>query len=348
MKKLIYPLLILIIFAFCDSKRTETDKQSSTINKIENIYSLSDLINPSFVIMDGKRVYIEDGTSVKLFDRSNFKYIRAIGREGQGPGEFLDSATPQILPDLLLVSSSNKISFFTLAGEFVEDKKHTIFGSILKAINNKFVGYEWIFEEDFVAYYLYDSNFKAIKELHRGKALIHPSGQRDLFEIFFYDTYKDKIVVAQRDGFTIDIFDSNGNLIHSIRHEDKSVPFTNDDRAKVLRYWKEDRGYEQGQIKSLEKRTNFPDFYPSIHTCRIADGKIYIFTYEKRDNEKRDNNFKCLIYNIEGDYIKTSYIPLKMLAPNLAVPFAINGRNIYQLIYSMEDDDWKIQVNQIK
>ena len=342
MKKPITLCLLLFCFLYCGTKLGEEEIGLSNAEGIEEIYPLLNINNPSTIVMDGQRVYIEDGSTVKVFERSDFKYIRTIGREGQGPGEFQDSATPQILPGKLLVSSSNRISFFTLSGEFIEDKKHTYYGTTLKTVNNKYVGYDWVFEEDYVAYYLYDSDFKPIKELHRGKAIRHPNGRRNLFEIFFYDTYKDKIVVAHREGFFIDVFDSEGNIIFSIKHEVKSVPFTDEDREKVIQYWKEDRRYEQWQIESLEKSTNFPDFYPPIHTCRLADGKIFVITYEKRDSK-----FECLIFNLEGKYIKNTYIPLNMLAPNLASPFTIYGSNLYQLIYSMGDDGWKLHVNPI-
>ncbi len=342
MKKTITLCLLLFCFLYCGTKPGEGEIGFSKAEGIEEIYPLLNINNPTAIVMDSQRVYIEDGPAVKLFERGDFKYVRTIGREGQGPGESQDSATPQILPSKLLVSSTNRISFFTLSGEFIEAKKHTFYGSTLKAINNKYVGYDWVFEEDYVTYYLYDSDFKPIKELHRGKAMMHPNRRRDLFEIFFYDTYKDNLVVAHREGFFIDVFDSEGNIIHSLKHDVKPVPFTDEDRERVIQYWKEERGFDQSQIESLEKRTNFPDFYPPIHTCRLADGKIYVITYGKRNNK-----FECLIFNLEGKYIKNTYIPLNMLASNLASPFTIYDSNLYQLIYSMEDDGWKLHVNRI-
>lgn len=309
---------------------------------IEKTYLIPNLNNPATIVMNNNRIYVEDGTTIKLFGRNDFKYIKTIGREGQGPGEFQGSANPQILPEKLLVSSSNKISYFTLSGDFIKDKKHTLFGSKIRAVNNKYVGFVWVFREDYVAYILYNSDVKPIKELHRGKALLHTNGRRDLFEIFFYDTYKDKIVVAHREGFIIDIFDSNGNRIYSIKHKVKPVPFTNEDREKVIRYWREERGLDQWQIEYLEKRTDFPGNYPPIQTCRLADGKIYVVTYTKKDDQ-----YECLIYDVNGKFLKKAYLPLKMLAPNHAFPFSINGNNLYQLIYNNEDNIWELHVNRI-
>lgn len=308
----------------------------------EKIIPLTNLDTPSTIIMNNERIYIEDGPTIKLFSSTDYKYIKTIGREGQGPGEFQNFANPQILDEFVLVSSSNKISYFSLAGEFIEDKRHALFATLFRAIENKYVGYIWIFKEDYVAYILYDSDLKPIKELHRGKALIHPNRRRDFFEIHFYDTYKDKIVVAQREGFVIDIFDSNGNWLHSIKHKIKPVPFTNEDKKNAVKYWK-DSGLEQWQIDRLLERTDFPDYYPTIQTCRLADGKIYVITYAKKDEE-----YECLIFDVNGKFIKEAYLPLKMLAPNHASPFTIHGEKLFQLNFNDDTENWDLHVEEIR
>ena len=340
MKKTLYCLLILMLLSFCTPKKNEIEGHQSQTKDVENIYPLSNLTNPLTITMNNESVYIEDGTAVKVFSRGDFKYKKTIGRDGQGPGEFQDYATPQILSDKLMVSSSNKISYFTLAGEFIEDKKHTIFGSISKAIDNKYIGYNWVFEKDYIAYILYDSNIQPIKELHRGRALIHPNGRREFFEIFFCDTFKETIVLAHREGFTIEIFDMNGNLIHSIKQKIDLIPFTSADKESVRQYWIEERGYEQAQVELLESRTNFPKFYPPIQTCRLSDDKIYVITYKKKDNK-----FECLVFDLDGHFIDITYIPLNMLAPNLASPFTINEEFVYQLIFNYETDIWELHMN---
>jgi len=307
----------------------------------EKIIPLTNLNTPDSIVMDDERIYIEDGSTIKLFDTTDFKFIKTIGREGQGPGEFQDFANPQILPDYILVSGTNKVAYFSKTGDFIKEKKHTLLVPLVKAIENNYVGYVWVFKEDYVAYILYDSDFNPIKELHRGRGLIHPNRRRDFFEIFFYDTYKDKIVVAQRKGFAIDIYDSEGNILYSIKHKANQVPFTNEDRKMVITYWKES-GLEQWQVDRLEKRTDFPDYYPPIQTCRLADGKIYVITYTKKDDK-----YECLVFDMDGKFIKEAYFPLKMLAPNLASPFTIKGNNLYQLIFNYEKENWELHINQI-
>lgn len=305
------------------------------------IYPMSNLLNPKSIVMDNERVYVEDGTSIKLFDKKDFKFVKTIGRNGEGPGEFIDHATPQILSDYLLVSSLNKISYFSLSGNFVKEKRNpNIKGSYIRAIKDKYVGYVLKYEQDdfYVAYVLYDSDFKPLKELHRGKAMIHKNTRRELFEIHFFDTYNDKIVVAQRNGLAIDIFNSNGDRIHSIKIKAEPIDFTDKDRDRVIRYWRE-TGYNQWQINFLKEKTIFPSNYPNIHTCRLADGKIYVITYVKKGDR-----YKCLIYDINGKFLKIIYLPIHMIAPHRPYPFTISRNNFYQLIYNYKENRWELHV----
>jgi hypothetical protein len=309
---------------------------------MEKIVPLTNLNNPVAIVLNSEWIYIQDSATVRLFRKSDYKYIKTVGREGQGPGEFQDFASPQILPEHLLVSSSNKIALFSLSGEFIEEKRHAVFDYGIKSINNHYVGFVWAYREDYVAYLLYDSDFILIKELHRGKALLHPNRRRDFFEIHFYDTYEDKIAVAHREGFVIDIYNSKGDILHSIRHEVEPVTFTKEDKENVVKYWREERGYQQWQIDQLLERTDFPDSYPPIQTCRLADGLIYVITYK----EKRDK-FECLLFDLMGDLVKTVYVPLNMLSPNLASPFTISENSIYQLIFNYEEDRWELHINKL-
>ena len=326
----IIPIIVFVVFS------------ALLIYGSEKIIPLTHLDVPVRIVLDDERIYIEDGPTIKLFNRIDYNFIKTIGGEGQGPGEFQGFATPQILPEHILVSGDYKVAYFSLDGELIEERRHTQFGYGIKAVNQNYIGFDWRFREDYVAYILYDSDFKPIKELHRGKALIHPNRRREFFEIHFYDVYKDKIVIAQREGFVIDIFDSGGKLLHSIKHKVKAVPFTKTDKEDAVKYWREERGYEQSQIDNLLERTDFPDYFPQIQTCRLADGKIYVITYRRKDNKN-----ECLIFDMQGKLLKKTYLPLKMLAPNLASPFTIHEENLFQLIFNYENEKWELHINQI-
>lgn len=304
-------------------------------------YIMPNLDNPATIVMDNNRVYIEDGPAVKLFSRKDFRYLKTIGKVGEGPGEFKGYAAPQIFPDKLLISSMNKISYFTLSGDFISDKRHSPPCFLIKAINDKYVGYIWVFRGGYITYNLYNSDFKQIKELHRGKPFIYPNGQHEYIKYVFYDTYKDKIVLAHRDGLSIDILDSNGNVCYLIELKTKPVPFTKKHKNQTIKAWQEN-GMTESQIQILEKKTIFPDFFPPIQECRLADGKIYVVTYMTKENK-----YKCLVYNMNGEKIKTIYLPIIMMSPSQAFPFSISSDDFCQLVYNYDYNEWELHVYRI-
>ncbi|MBN2408201.1 MAG: hypothetical protein JXE07_00570 [Candidatus Aminicenantes bacterium] len=303
---------------------------------------LPDLEKPEAIVMNSAYLAVADGPSVKLFDGRTFQFIQTIGREGQGPGEFQDFANPQLLPQHILVSSTNKASLFTLDGDLVEEKKHGLGASYVLAVKDRYVAFDIIRPADQsegfqLVYNLYDSNFRKIRELHRGEWLLKKNRRRGFFEIFFYETYEDKIVLAHRQGFVIEILDTEGDIVHTIRPEFQPLPFTDKDKEEVRRYWREERGYNREQLAFLEKRTDFPDHYPPLLAGRVDDGKIYAVTYRKEMGRH-----ECLVYDMHGRFIKRTWLPLTLAAPNFAGPFAIRSDTLYQLIYDDKESVWKL------
>jgi hypothetical protein len=309
---------------------------------------LPHLEKPETIVLNDDYMAVVDGTSIKLFDGSTFQFIRTIGRDGQGPGEFQDFASPQLLPDHILISSTNKVSHFSYDGELIKEIKHDLVASTVLEIKDKYVAFIVIRPEDQsgdfqLAYNLYDSNMRKVRELHRGEWILKKNRRRGFFEIFFYDTCQDKIVMAHRQGFVIEILDAEGNVLHTIEPEFQPIPFTNTDKERVITYWREDRGYNREQVEWLEKRTDFPDHYPPLLTGRVDGGKIYAVTYRQEEGRR-----ECLVYDLNGRYIKRTWLALVMAAPNFAGPFDIRGEIFYQLTYDEKGAVWELHRHAIE
>jgi len=80
----------------------------------------------SIAVDEIERIYVSDRkeSHIKVYDQ-NGKYLRTIGRKGQGPGEFQRITRIQILTsDNLLVynSKTRRLSFFSLDGLFITSK----------------------------------------------------------------------------------------------------------------------------------------------------------------------------------------------------------------------------------
>lgn len=176
-----------------------------------------------------------------------------------------------------------------------------------------------------------------------GQSIRQKNRKRYLFEIFFYDTYNDKIILAHREGFVINIFNSNGDLTNSIKKNYKPVQFTKKDKADVIKYWEYTPPYKS-KIDFFKKATIFPKNYPPILTCCVNNNKIYIVTYEK--NKKKKN--KTVLYNLDGKFLGNKFVPLVMNGPSEAYPFTIFNNKFYQIVDNYENDVWELHISKIE
>ncbi len=71
-KKIILLIFSLNVFFVSGEKRTSFD----------NVFK------PRNFVVEGNDLYIVDGGVIKYFSMKDFKFIRQIGKKGEGPGEF--------------------------------------------------------------------------------------------------------------------------------------------------------------------------------------------------------------------------------------------------------------------
>lgn len=305
----------------------------------KSVYPLEGLIQPYLLRAHNGYLYISDRDVVKRFSLEGFKYDKTIGKVGPGPGEYSGGLFPAFLPGGIFISSMKKISYFNYDGNFIKEKRHPKVG-FLKPVKNNFIyaRLEIINTNPQLCYNLIDSQFNLIKKLHCGKYIRRKDRKRDVFEIYFYDTYKDKIVLAHREGFVIDIFNSDGSLLNSIRHNYKPVPFTEKDKEAVIQYWKITPPYKS-KIDYFKRISIFPKYYPPILTCKLSDDKIFVVTYAKT----MDGN-EVLVFSLSGKFIGKKFLPIVMNSPGEVFPFTIHNSCLYQIVENFEQEGWDLHV----
>ena len=112
----------------------------------ENDDSLASFNKPVTMTADKDgNIYILDysSESLKKFDKEG-KFVKSIGRRGQGPGELSYPSFVAIYDDTLSVMCGRlrKVSRFTLEGEFINDKKLEMEIQLPKTYDNKnVIGY---------------------------------------------------------------------------------------------------------------------------------------------------------------------------------------------------------------
>ena len=322
---------------------------SLTLNILNasKVVQLPILNRPNSIVISNNQIFITEGINIFVFLIDNFKLITKFGKKGEGPGEFMnEDISLQILPDRILVSNSNKILFFSKNGKYKKETRIPSYVNIVKKISNNYIGFKWDInpkaDDFYISYNLYNSNFKKLKELHRGNSVIHKNRSIDIFEIFFYDVVKNKIVIAHRKGFCVDIFDTDGNKLNSITRNIKPIPFSEKDKQDVVSYWAS-LPYYKGFYESVKKRLNFPKYYPEIYQCRVSSTKIYIITYLTKDNKR-----ECFVYDLDGKYLKRIFLPLKIESPVDHGIFTIYNNKLYQVIENLNDETWELNIYDLK
>jgi len=309
-----------------------------------SIVDLKELENPGYLVAGKDFLLIEDNQTVKMYSIKGFKLIKTIGGKGEGPGEFNSFALPQILHDSIMISSLSKVSFFNFSGDLLTEKKTRLSRYIIRKVNNKYISDAVQRGEDdfYLSYIIYDSEFSKIKEFYRGKWALHKDGRRDLFEIYFFDVYDNKIIFAHQTGFNIEILNDKGDKLHSIQLSPTRIPFTDKDMDNIIKDMMTNTK-NKDYIQYIKTKSIKPDYFPDIRTCRVANGKIYVLTYVKKNGQS-----ECYIFNMKGKQLKRIFIPLKDTSPTLMPPFAISDGYLYQLIENDEKEQWQLVVDKIE
>jgi hypothetical protein len=165
--------------------------------------------------------------------------------------------------------------------------------------------------------------------------------------------YDNKIFVEESPrGFFIEVFDKDGNKLYQIEKKYKKIKVTDTHKKDAVAKLKEEpivkaQGYEN--IKNAVK-FNFFDFLPAIKDILVANQRIYIQTFNKKDS--RD---EFVIMDLKGVILNRVYLPTGQI-PRLLVQFlglgpkfySIYNNKIYYLKENVEDEEWELYVTAIK
>ena len=257
----------------------------------DKVITLQDIMKPESLYVNKDLIYITEGASIFMYSSNDFTFKKKIGKKGQGPQEFpvnqFFGLQIFFLPDKMYVISPNKLSYFTFDGKYLEEKKHTaLFGfSPLYPLKDKFVGmgFKQVDKKNILTVNLYDSEMKIIKEL---KSLSFGGGQRRriLERTTEVKTSADRVFIAGARNFSIDVFDENGNKLYVIEEKYSNIKFTEAHKEEILNLYKSDPVTRQ-YYELIAKNVIFPASFPCIRKLVVADEKVYVHTFLKRDKK---------------------------------------------------------------
>jgi hypothetical protein len=294
---------------------------------------------------DNNRLYVTDGAKVYIYSLKDFKLLKNFGSEGEGPQEFKRRITHvSVQPDHLFFNSVGKVSYFTKEGKFIKEFRTSGPGMRLKPFGDGFAIGKMTGDKG-VLYYsvsVHDAKLTKLWDVHKQQLEVQLGGKgtRPYTHALPFYVYKDKLFSAKGTDLVIDVFDRTGKKLYSISRDYKKLKITDGDKDRVIHHLKTSREFKD-YFEAIKPIT-FPDYFPAIRNYSIADDRVYVFTY-KREGEKTE----CLIFDIDGKYLKRRFILCSYIDPVDEYPFVIKNGNFYQLIENEETEEWDLHISPI-
>ncbi len=336
MKKVI--LLIIIMFIY-----------QITINA-EKKFQL-DLIHPQLIKVDNKKIYIVEREKIHIYSLKPFKKILSFGKKGEGPGEFrVHPGTPimlSLVKDNIIAQTGGSVYYYDKTGKYIKERKiHGQFIASMKSVGNNFIGLSYGNKDKkrLMKILLLDKEFKKIKTLastldekQPGQGLVFLSIPQHLYTCYATDNNYSFTSLGKK--MSIKVFDKHGKLIRTISKDYKNLKVNDDYKKRVIKHYKTDPFLKQF-FQYLSPIT-IKNYFPAIRDMRVADNKIYAVTYRIKDDKS-----EVLIFNINGNFIRTVYMPIQEQDIRLFYPYEIKGNKLYQLVES-DDEDFELIINNI-
>jgi len=276
----------------------------------------------------------KDPIDIKIFSMKDLSLKKTFGRRGQGPGEFLISpGNINIVGDSLWIDDARKIVVFSKEGVFKEEiafpTTFWLLGFPLLPVENNFVAFvaeRSDLQNGIHRYFgrLYDRDFDLVKQFYDEMPFVTPPPpppppppappgkpketpvvpqviKEDYFTIpdcIDFAVADNKIFLADtRKGFHISVFNAHGNLIYEIHKDFEKLRVPRDFQELYLK-----RIHEKARWLPKVANFKFREFYPAFMGFRIANNKIYIFTYAEKDGFH-----ELIIMNLKGDILKKAF-----------------------------------------
>lgn len=288
-----------------------------------------------FIVADDGRVFALDmqEKKVKIFDASG-DFIKAFGKEGQGPGELSMPTGISMNPagELMVEDAMNRrLSYFTLDGEFlrqvsIADKTGLV--SLNIGPDGNMLGREIVLDESQMFFDIkkFDPELKPLFTIDRMPFPNPLQGKINIMEIISLYTFDNQghVVYGRTDKYEIKFYDADGRHFRTVKKEYDPVKITQTDREEMIA-----RIPDPGGI-NLKERLEFPENFPAYSFFSLdSRDRLFVRTYEKGDN---DEEYALEVFDPEGRFFSKTY--------TAATPMTWEGDQVY----SIEENDDGYQV----
>jgi len=309
---------------------------------------------------DKNNIYVCDyrANNIKVLNPSG-KFMKTIGRQGQGPGEFEMPFHIAISKDRLVVweLGNRRISVLNPEGEFIKSiqiARNEGWPRKIRALPNG----DFVIEKE-KTYYgnnekpqectieIYSPDLERKKTLYtqevwENKYIVTPVStnvpQPFTARVYWDVSPEGKIFIGFSEDYIIEMYDYEKGRLSSFSHEYEPVKITEEDKKTwfagmtSVRSSGSSREEKKGAPDYIVKNTKFPKQKPAFRNILVdGEGNILVFGYQKADFEKA-RNFDA--FDRGGKFISNVQIEGDVTFPSLTwvVPMA-------NLFWSIEQDE---------
>ena len=333
MKKLLLPLVVAALPFLCLAGKVA-------------VYD--DLMRPNRIMVDDHRIFIVEVPHILIYSLEDHTLIKKFGGRGEGPMEFMGNNLNLLpYPDHIIVNSQGKITYWSKSGDFIKEVKCP-FAAGVEPCGDVFVslGFRARTDQDPFNYQtidVYDRNFNKIREIDRRKSPFQ--GQRGIRvyaqAYYFYIMNNMYIIVTGHEGYELNVFDKEGELLYTIRRDHDPIPVTEADRREVHQYFKTHPRFK-AVYEARKHLIKIADHFPAIQGFQPIGNKLYVFTYKKKEGKTQ-----FFIYDDNGNLMREVYLPLVKKDIRSTYPFTIDRDKFYRLVENDETEEWELFIDEI-
>ena len=256
------------------------------------------------LVDDQENIYLSELKEgvIKVFD-SNGEYIKTIGAQGNGPGEFQMVSYLAVTKDGGLIafdSRANRTSFFDSTGLFLRSFQWRMgyYSYILVKSSSYIVterAYSGIRENAF--FYVKEFDFegneiRSFGEFAMPESLIIPLSGGTFYavppvsdhSIFAGDQAREVFYHCLNSQYVIEVYDSSGKLFRKIDRPYVPVPYTEQDAKDYRRIFDSSRLKEE--VRKAIQNLNMPKVKSVVSRMYVDDkSNLWFHTYETKEEE---------------------------------------------------------------
>ncbi len=261
---------------------------------------------------------------VKVFD-SQGDFIKAFGKEGQGPGELSMPSGISMTPEgeLMVEDAMNRrLSYFNLDGEFLRQlsiAEKTGLVNLIIGPEGNMLGREIVMEENQMFFDIKKFD-PALNTLFKIDRMLFPNplqGKINIMEIISLYQFDNMghAVYGRTDKYEIKFYNKEGRHYRTVVKDYDPVEVTQTDIDEMTARIPDTAGI------NLKERLEFPKNFPAYSFFSLdGQNRLYVRTYEKGKNEKE---YALEIFDPEGRFFAKIF--------SEATPMIWKGAHVYSI-----------------